>query len=93
MNKTEQKFLSLVRSNTMRSFLAAHRVLDEISTPVLVTAAAELTSRARYLFITDSPEKAENANQLACQIVGVLRSRKQDTTALSTRIRDNAIMF
>jgi len=93
MNKTEQKFLSLVRSSTMRSFLAAHKILDEISTPVLVNAATELASRARYLFMTDTPEKAENANQLASQILGVLRSRNQDVPALSAEIHDNAKMF
>uniref|UniRef100_A0A6C0JP19 Uncharacterized protein n=1 Tax=viral metagenome TaxID=1070528 RepID=A0A6C0JP19_9ZZZZ len=93
MNKSEQRFLTLVRSNSMRSFLAAHRVLDDISTPVLVIAASELASRARYLFITDTPEKADNANQIASQIVGVLRSRKEDVSALNAKLDSNAIMF
>ena len=93
MNKIEQRFLTLVRSNRLRSFYAAHRTLDDISTPVLYIAARELVGRARYLYITDTPEKADSANQLASQIVGILHARDQDITELNAKIIENAQMF
>lgn len=93
MNKIEQRFLTLVRSNRMRSFYAAHKVLDDISTPVLYIAARELVGRARYLYITDTSEKADYANQLASQIVGILHARDQDTTELNAKIIENSQVF
>jgi hypothetical protein len=93
MNKTEQKFLTLVRSNKLRSFYAAHKVLDDISTPVLYNAATELIGRARYLFMTDTTEKANYANQLASQIVGVLHLRNEDVAELNTKLVENTQMF
>jgi len=93
MNKIEQKFLTLVRSNRVRSFMAAHKNLDDISTPVLKTAATELVSRARYLYITDTVEKASHANQMANQIAGVLQTRNEDIADLNTKINENAEVF
>jgi hypothetical protein len=93
MNKTEQRFLTLVRSNNMRSYHAAHRVIDQISTHVLYTAVTELVSRARYLYMTDTRDKAEYANQLANQIAGVLHSRDQNVAELNAKINENAQMF
>jgi len=93
MNKTEQRFLTLVRSNKMRSFVAAHRFLDEIRTETLFNAASELVSRARYLLITDTEEKADDANQFAAQIISVLRSRNQNITILSAKLDENLKMF
>ena len=93
MNKTEQKFLTLVRSNKMRSFYAAHRVLDEIRTDALFSATSELLSRARYLFITDTIDKADDANQFAAQIISVLRSRNQDVTTLTAKLDENIKMY
>jgi hypothetical protein len=93
MNKIEQRFLTLVRSNKMRSFYAAHKVLDDISTPVLYIAARELVGRARHLYITDMSEKADYANQLASQIVGILHARDQDIAELNAKIIENSQMF
>jgi hypothetical protein len=93
MNKTEQRFLTLVRSNKMRSFIAAHRFLDEIRTETLFSAASELVSRARYLLITDTEEKADDANQFAAQIISVLRLRNQNITILSAKLDENLKMF
>jgi hypothetical protein len=93
MNKTEQRFLTLVRSNNMRSYHAAHRVIDKIGTPVLYVAARELVSRAKYLYMTDTPEKADYANQLANQIAGVLHGRDQNVAELNAKINENAQMF
>ena len=89
MNKIEQKFLTLIASNKQRSFSAAHRILDSISTSVLYDSANELVSRARYLKIMDTPEKAESANQLANQILGVLKQRNEDVTELNAKIIEN----
>ena len=93
MNKTEQRFLTLVRSNRMRSFYAAHKVLTAISTPVLYIAANELVGRAAYLYMTETPEKADYANQLANQITGILARRDQDVTELNAKIIGNSQMF
>ena len=93
MNKTEQRFLTLVRSNRMRSFYAAHKVIKDISTPVLYTAANELISRASYLYMTETSEKADCANQLASQITGILARRDQDVTELDAKIIENAQVF
>jgi hypothetical protein len=41
----------------------------------------------------NTPEKADNANQIASQIVGVLRSRKEDVSTLDAKLDSNAIMF
>jgi hypothetical protein len=77
----------------MRSFVAAHRFLDEIRTETLFNAASELVSRARYLLITDTEEKADDANQFAAQIISVLRSRNQNITILSAKLDENLKMF
>jgi len=89
MNKIEQRFRSLIASNTQRSFSAAHRILDSISTSVLYESVNELLGRARYLKITNIHEKAEYANQLANQILGVLRQRNEDVTELNTELLEN----
>ena len=89
MNRNEQRFITLLRSNTMRSFYAAHRILDSISTGVLIVAANELVTRATYLHITDTLEKAKNANQFASQIYGVLKQRNQDVTDIYEKIIQN----
>jgi hypothetical protein len=89
MNKIEQRFLTLISSNTQRAFNAAHKILESISTDVLYTAANELVGRARYMNIMDTPEKAESANQFANQILGVLRQRNEDVTDLNEKIREN----
>ena len=89
MNKIEEKFLTLISSNTQRSFSAAHRILDSISSSLLYSSANELVSRARYLKITDMSENAESANQLANQILGVLKQRNQDVTELNAKILEN----
>ena len=93
MNKTEQRFLTLVRSNRMQSFYAAQRILNVISTPVLFTAANELIHRARYLYFIDNPYQANYANQFACRISEVLHSRNQDVRQLDTNIEENIQMF
>lgn len=93
MHKIEDRFLTLLRSNKLQSFYAAHRLLDDIGTTVLYIAARELVSRARYLYLTDTPEKAECANQLACQILAVLDSRNQDIAELNAYIVQNLQMF
>jgi hypothetical protein len=93
MNKIEQRFLTLIASNTNRSFAAAHRILDSISTSVLYSSANELISRARYLNIADTPEKAESANQLANQILGVLKQRNEEVTDLNAKLLENINMM
>ena len=93
MNKIEQKFLTLVRSNRMRSFYIAHQILNVISTPVLFAAANELVNRARYLYNADEAEKADYANQFAGQISGVLYSRNQNIAELDAKIEENAQVF
>jgi hypothetical protein len=93
MNKIEQKFLTLIRSNRMRSFYTAHRILEVVSTPVLFAAANELVNRARYLYNADDAEKADYANQFASQISGVLNSRNQDVTELDAKIEENSQVF
>lgn len=93
MHKIEERFLTLLRSNRLQTFYAAHRILDDIGTSVLYIAARELVSRARYLYITDTLEKAECANQMASQIVAVLDSRNQDVTELNADITRNLQMF
>ena len=93
MNKIEQRFLTLVRSNRMRSFYAAHKVLDDISTPVLYIAVRELVGRARYLYNTDDVEKADYASQFASQISGVLYSRNEDVTELDAKIEEIIPVF
>jgi hypothetical protein len=37
----------------------------------------------------DTPEKAESANQLANQILGVLKQRNEDVTELNAKIIEN----
>ena len=93
MHKIEERFLTLLRSNRLQTLYAAHRILDDIGTSVLYIAARELVSRARYLYITDTLEKAECANQMASQIVAVLDSRNQDVTELNADITRNLQMF
>jgi len=93
MNKTEQKFMTIIRSNTMRSYYAAHRLLDEISTAVLESACAELLSRARYLYLVDTAVKADYANQFAGQIIGVLNSRNVRVPELRKKMDENMQMF
>jgi|UniRef100_A0A6C0B2B2 hypothetical protein len=93
MQKIEERFLTLLRSNRLHAFYAAHRILDDIGTSVLYIAARELVSRARYLYITDTLEKAECANQMASQIVAVLDSRNQDVSELNADITKNLQMF
>jgi len=93
MKKIDQKFMSIIRSNTMRSFYAAHRLLNDISTPVLLTACSELLSRARYLYLVDTEERADYANQFAGQIIGVLSSRNIDVPDLRKKMDENMRMF
>ena len=93
MQKIEERFLTLLRSNRLQAFYAAHRILDDIGTSVLYIAARELVSRARYLYMTDTLEKAECANQMAYQIVAVLDSRNQDVSELNADITKNSQMF
>lgn len=88
MNKIDERFLTLVRSSRMKSFYAAHKIIDTISTPVLYSAALELVSRARYLLIVDTPENADHANQLASQIAGVLKQRNEDVTLIDTKVNE-----
>jgi hypothetical protein len=88
MNKVDQRFITLVRSHRKRSFLAAMKIADSISTPVLYSAATELIGRAKYLYVVDTPEKADYANQVANQITGVLSQRNEDITALDRQIRE-----
>jgi hypothetical protein len=93
MKMNEQKFMKIIRSNNMRAYYAAHRMLDDISTPVLLQTGIELLGRARYLYLVDTPEKADYANQFAGQIIAVLRSRNVPVTELAEKMDENMMMF
>ena len=89
MPKIEEKFLTIIRKNDMRSFYKAHRLLDGISSPVLEKAANELCSRSEYHFRLGNDERADYALQFAGQIEGTLRVRGQNTVALREKIDNN----
>jgi len=89
MKRAEQKFLTIVRSNTMRSFYAAWNLLDVVSTPVLLDAGNDLINRARYLNMIGKLDESNNANQFANQICGELRKRKVDASELHQKILSN----
>jgi hypothetical protein len=74
MNKTEERFISLIRSNKLRSFLAAHKLLDtkQISNTLIIAAGKELVIRSQYLYDKGQETEANNALQFAYQLVGFL---------------------
>lgn len=89
MLKIEEKFLTIIRKNDIRSFYKAHRLLDGISNPVLEKAANELCSRSEYHYRLGHDERADYALQFAGQIEGTLRIRGQNTSILRKKIYDN----
>lgn len=74
MNKTEERFVSLIRSNKLRSFFAAHKLLDtkQISNNVIIAAGKELVHRFQYLYDNGQEDEANNVLQFAYQLVGFL---------------------
>jgi hypothetical protein len=93
MNKLDQKFVSIIRDNHMRAYYTAHGLIESVSTNVLYNACNELLSRAKYLFIVETPEKADYANQFAGQIIGVLNNRNVNTDILLEKMKNNMTMF
>lgn len=76
MPNMETKFLTIVRRmNTKKSMYAAHRLIDHISTPVLMSSGMELAHRAVYLYNNRKVTQADYSNQLAYQIAGALEAR------------------
>ena len=74
MNKTEERFVSLIRSNKLRSFLSAHRLIgsDQITRNVMIMTGKELVNRSQYLYDNGRETEANNALQFAYQIIGFL---------------------
>ena len=89
MLKIDEKFLTIIRKNNMRSFYKAHRLLEAISIPVLEKAGTELCSRSEYHFRLGHDEHADKALQFAGQIEGTLRTRGVNTSILWKKIYDN----
>ena len=74
MNKTEERFVSLIRSNRLRSFLAAHKLIDtnQISKELMLVEGNELLNRSQYLYNNGQETEANNALQVAYQLIGFL---------------------
>jgi hypothetical protein len=89
MLKLDEKFLTIIRKNDMRSFYKAHQLLPAVSIPVLEKAANELCSRSDYHFRGGNDKYAEHAIQFANQIEGVLHYYGQNTVALREKIQNS----
>ena len=76
----DDKFIITTRSNNWRSLNAAHRMLDDVSTAVLISVCNELLLRT----------ESDPANQFAAQIMGVLYSRGENIDTIERKIQQTA---
>jgi hypothetical protein len=88
MIRLDEKFLTIIRRNDMRSFVKAHQLLPGVSISVLEKTASELCSRSHYYYTIGNDKYANRALQFANQIEGVLYAYGQDTTALRQKIHN-----
>jgi hypothetical protein len=90
MPDMEAKFSSIVRRlNSRRSMNVAYRLIDQISTPVLLSSGLELVYRAKHLWNNDKVRQANYNNQLANQIAGALKySRGVNVEHLEEKVRE-----
>ena len=77
---TDERFLLLIEKCSMRNFMEAHQMLDEVSSETLLSAVNSLLVRADSLFMYKT--KANHCEQLAHQIGAVLRIRGVDISHL-----------
>ena len=72
---------------------AAHRMIKDIGTPVLMSSGMELAYRTMYLYNTDKTLQADYSSQLANQIEGALNARGINTDKLREKIEEGAKLF
>jgi len=71
---TDQEFITLMQKSSQQRFMAAHQMLDEVSTDVLLQTLHTLLERAQT-----TKNNSGHCKQFANQIYGVLLSRGLDT--------------
>lgn len=90
----EDKFLHIAnRLSSKRAMYAAHRMIQHISTPVLMSSGMDLAHRAIYLHNNNKTLQADYNSQLANQIDGLLESRGVNTEKLREKIEEGAKLF
>jgi hypothetical protein len=71
---TDQEFITLMQKSSQQRFMAAHQMLDEVSTDVLLQTLHTLLERAHT-----TKNNSGHCKQFANQIYAVLFSRGLDT--------------
>ena len=85
----EDKFLAIIhRVNSKRSMYAAYRMIEHISTPVLMSSGMELAYRTIQLYTSNKTLRADYNSQLANQIDGALEARGVNTDTLRGKIEE-----
>jgi len=73
----DQEFITLMQKSSQQRFMAAHQILDEVSTEILLQALHTLLERAQT-----TKNISGHCKQFANQIHAVLTSRGLDTGQL-----------
>jgi len=81
---SDEYFLLLIEKCSIRNFMNAHQMLDDVTTDTLIGAVNSLLARADILFMHKT--RANYCEQFANQIRAVLHNRGVDVSHLFVEV-------